>query len=88
MSADTHIHLVRHGHVHNPENLFYGRRPRFRLSSLGVAQARQAARFFANRPLAVVYASPMLRARQTACELLKMSQLSRIKISGLINHCS
>ena len=44
MPADTHIHLVRHGHVHNAEKVFYGRLPRFRLSCKGVMQARETAR--------------------------------------------
>lgn len=59
----TTILLVRHADVYNPRNVFYGRLPRFRISELGVKQAQ----FLAGRLTAdVFYASPMLRARQTA----------------------
>ena len=30
--APTVVHLVRHGEVHNPEKVLYGRLPGFRLS--------------------------------------------------------
>ena len=35
MTNPTSISFVRHGHVHNPENIVYGRLPGFRLSDLG-----------------------------------------------------
>lgn len=85
MPGDTHIHLVRHGHVHNPEDVFYGRLPRFRLSRKGVGEARKTARYFTDIPIAAVFSSPMLRARQTARELLDATPLNKIKISRLIN---
>jgi broad specificity phosphatase PhoE len=85
MPADTHIHLVRHGHVHNTEKVFYGRLPRFRLSRKGVRQARETARYFREKPIAAVYSSPMLRARQTARELLGATGLQTMSISRLIN---
>lgn len=85
ISDDTHIHLVRHGHVHNPEKIFYGRLPRFRLSSKGVEQARETARYLKNLPIASIFSSPMLRARQTARELLAATQLDTVSISRLIN---
>jgi broad specificity phosphatase PhoE len=62
----TTIHFVRHGTVYNPTNTFYGRRPRFGLSEQGRAEAVALAPFFAGRPLAAAYASPLLRTRQTA----------------------
>jgi broad specificity phosphatase PhoE len=62
----TEILIVRHAHVHNPQDILYGRLPRFRLSTLGLQQAEETARFLAARPVAAVYSSPLLRARQTA----------------------
>jgi probable phosphoglycerate mutase len=62
----TELLLVRHAEVHNPENIVYGRLPRFRLSASGHEQAKLAARFVAARPVAAIYSSPLLRARQTA----------------------
>lgn len=63
--AGVRIFFVRHGEVHNPGAIFYGRLPRFRLSDTGRRQAEAAARTLAGEPLAVVYTSPLLRARQT-----------------------
>ena len=85
MTDDSQVHLVRHGHVYNPEKVFYGRLPRFRLSSKGVGQARESARYLKDMPIAAVYSSPLLRARQTARELLGTSQLRTVKVSRLIN---
>jgi broad specificity phosphatase PhoE len=62
----TTIHLVRHGEVHNPQGIFYGRLPRFGLSATGRAQAEAARDFLATRPWTALYTSPLLRARQTA----------------------
>ena len=62
----TTILLVRHADVHNPQRLFYGRLPRFRISELGKRQAAFLAEHLAGVPFAAVYSSPMLRARQTA----------------------
>lgn len=63
--GEVRIFFVRHGEVHNPGAIFYGRLPRFRLSDEGRAQAAAAARDLAAEPLAAVYTSPLLRARQT-----------------------
>jgi broad specificity phosphatase PhoE len=65
----TTILLVRHGHVHNPQAVLYGRLPRFRLSARGREEARAAGRAAAGMNLAAIYASPLLRARQTAREI-------------------
>ena len=46
--------------------MLYGRLPRVGLSAAGRLQAHALAAFLADRPLAAVYSSPMLRARQTA----------------------
>ncbi len=62
----TTILLVRHTEVHNPDRVLYGRLPRFPLSDYGRKQAERTATFLANRPVAAIYSSPLLRARQTA----------------------
>jgi broad specificity phosphatase PhoE len=64
-SDSVRIFFVRHGEVHNPGAIFYGRLPRFRLSEEGRRQAAAAARDLATEPLAAIYTSPLLRARQT-----------------------
>jgi broad specificity phosphatase PhoE len=65
-SDRTVVHLLRHGEVHNPEGVFYGRLPGFRLSELGLRMAERAAGFFASRDVVLVIASPMERAQETA----------------------
>ncbi len=62
------VHLVRHGHVHNPEGVLYGRLPGFRLSDTGERMAEATADFLATSgwDIARVVASPLLRAQQTA----------------------
>jgi broad specificity phosphatase PhoE len=60
------ILLVRHADVNNPEHVFYGRLPRFRISELGRRQAAFVRDHLADQPIACFYTSPMLRARLTA----------------------
>ena len=62
----TTIHLLRHGEVHNPTKVLYGRLPGFRLSERGLEQAEVAARFLTGRDIVAVIASPLERAQQTA----------------------
>lgn len=62
----TTVLLVRHAAAHNPKDIVYGRLPRFGLSTAGREQAEKTARFLAARPVAAIYTSPLLRARQTA----------------------
>ena len=58
--------LVRHGEVHNPEKLLYGRLPGFTLSERGRRQAEVTAKFLRGREVAAIIASPLERAVQTA----------------------
>ncbi len=62
----TVVHLLRHGEVHNPEGVLYGRLPGYRLSELGERMAQRAAGFFSTRDIVLVIASPLERAQQTA----------------------
>ena len=66
MSAQTVVHLMRHGEVFNPTGVLYGRLPGFRLSDAGEAMARTAAAWFADRDVTHLVASPLERAQQTA----------------------
>jgi broad specificity phosphatase PhoE len=67
----TSVHLVRHGEVHNPEGVLYGRLPGFRLSAAGEQQAKVTCQFLAGvaRDVATVIASPLERAQQTAAPI-------------------
>ncbi len=65
------VHLVRHGEVHNPEGVLYGRLPEFHLSDLGRQMAAQMAGHFEERRrgganIVHLVASPLVRAQETA----------------------
>ncbi|OBH19724.1 histidine phosphatase family protein [Mycolicibacter terrae] len=62
----TRVHLIRHGEVHNPDRILYGRIPGFRLSETGRAQAVAAADMLADADIVAVIASPLQRAQETA----------------------
>jgi len=64
--VETTIYLMRHGQVHNPTNVLYGRRPGFALSEAGIQQAHAAGKCLADHTVSAIYSSPMERARQTA----------------------
>jgi len=66
MSTHTTIHLLRHGEVHNPEKILYGRLPGYRLSDRGERMAELAAADLAKRPVSMLVSSPLDRARATA----------------------
>lgn len=66
MTARTRVHLLRHGEVHNPTGVLYGRLPGFLLSDLGHAMAERIADVLGERDVTVVTASPLERAQQTA----------------------
>lgn len=63
------VHLVRHGEVHNPQHIMYGRLPGFRLSERGREQALAAAQWLQARPLSALYSSPMQRTCESAAIL-------------------
>ena len=65
------VHLVRHGQVHNPDKVLYGRLPQFRLSQAGEEMARSVADYLVaeNIPVKRVVASPLDRAQQTAAPI-------------------
>ncbi len=46
------VHLLRHGEVHNPDGVLYGRLPEFHLSELGWEMAETLAAHFAERAVA------------------------------------
>src|SRR5260370_23503302 len=79
----TTIWLARHGEVHNPTNVLYGRMPGMRLSPEERRQAQALADYLAPRPLAAIYSSPMLRARRTAeVALAAHPELERVRIDA------
>lgn len=67
MTADR-LHLVRHGEVHNPRRVLYGRLPGYGLSTDGRGMARQAAEYIhgLGRPISVLVSSPLQRAQESS----------------------
>ncbi len=64
----SRLHLVRHGEVHNPKRVLYGRLPDYHLSKAGRKMAQAAAEHVASldRPVAALYSSPLERAQESA----------------------
>ncbi|MFE6775278.1 histidine phosphatase family protein [Streptomyces sp. NPDC057702] len=67
----TVVHLMRHGEVHNPEGVLYGRLPGYHLSDLGRQMADRVAEHLAGRDVTYVVASPLDRAQETATPIAK-----------------
>lgn len=67
MSSDprTVVHLVRHGEVHNPAGLLYGRLPDYHLSERGVQMAAKVAEHLRGRDVVHLRCSPLERAQET-----------------------
>ncbi len=68
----TTVHLLRHGEVHNPGAVLYGRLPGFGLSEDGHTMARDAAEALQGRNITVVIASPLQRAQETATPIAEL----------------
>lgn len=71
----TVVHLVRHGEVHNPDGLLYGRLPGYHLSDVGRKQAGIVAEDLADRDVTCVVSSPLERARETATPIAAAHRL-------------
>lgn len=65
---NTVIHIMRHGEVHNPQGILYGRLPGYELSARGHDMARMVAQSLVDRgaDIAEIVASPLKRAQQSA----------------------
>jgi broad specificity phosphatase PhoE len=71
MSQETVVHLLRHGEVHNPEGVLYGRRDGYHLSRLGQQMAERVADVIGGRDIVHVRSSPLERAQQTAAPVAR-----------------
>lgn len=72
----TIVHLLRHGEVHNPQGILYGRSTGFHLSERGHAMADRIADRIGDRDITHVIASPLERAQETAAPLAAALGLS------------
>ena len=69
MADTTVVHLLRHGEVHNPAGILYGRLPGYHLSNTGRQMAELVAKALADRDIVLIASSPLERARETAAPL-------------------
>ncbi|GAA1174782.1 histidine phosphatase family protein [Ornithinimicrobium humiphilum] len=65
----TVVHVIRHGEVHNPGGVLYGRLPGYRLSERGRQMAQATADSLTDRDIVAVVASPLERAQETAAPI-------------------
>lgn len=84
MSEWTRVHVVRHGEVHNPDHVLYGRLPGFHLSVAGRAMARLVADELASADVVHVACSPLERARETAAPIAEAHELAPVVDERLI----
>src|ERR1700731_1333559 len=88
MAEITVVHLLRHGEVHNPNHVLYGRLPGYHLSANGRMMAAAAADFFDGRPVAAIFASPLERAQETAAPVAERLGLEIVTRDRLIESAS
>lgn len=74
------LHLVRHGEVHNPARVLYGRLPNYRLSDAGHQMARAAATYVASleRPVTALRCSPLERTQESAAPFTEIFGLEPV----------
>jgi broad specificity phosphatase PhoE len=72
----TIVHVMRHGEVHNPEKILYGRLAGYNLSDRGRRQADAVAAWLTKNDIVYVVASPLERAQQTATPIAVAHQLA------------
>lgn len=77
-SPRTIVHLVRHGEVHNPAKILYGRLPGYRLSERGRAQADATAGSFTGHDVAYLACSPLQRTRETSEPITRVTGLAPV----------
>ena len=89
MVAPT-IPLMRHGEVHNPTGVLYGRLPGYHLSERGQQMAERVAAYLAGdlgsprRDVTVLVASPLQRAQETVAPLAAALDLPVTTDEGLL----
>jgi broad specificity phosphatase PhoE len=76
MGERTTVHLLRHGEVHNPGGILYGRSEGFHLSERGRLMADRVAERIGERDIVHMVSSPLERAQETAAPLAAARSLT------------
>ncbi|MEY4901842.1 MAG: hypothetical protein RLZZ190_569 [Actinomycetota bacterium] len=63
------VHVVRHGEVHNPQKILYGRQPGWTLSERGHKMAATLGDWSKSIDLGALHVSPLQRAQETAAPI-------------------
>jgi len=84
MTEQTIVHLLRHGEVHNPGGVLYGRLPGFHLSDLGRRMAERVSETIGERDITHLRVSPMERVQETAAPLAAARGLEPVVDQRLI----
>ncbi len=72
----TVVHLIRHGEVHNPQGILYGRSSGYHLSERGRKMADRVADRIGQRDITHIVSSPLERAQETAAPLAAVRGLT------------
>lgn len=78
MGEQTIVHLLRHGEVHNPTGVLYGRLDGYHLSDLGNAMAQRIADTIGDRDIVHMRTSPLERAQETGAPLASVRGLTPV----------
>ena len=70
------VHVLRHGEVHNPDKILYGRQPGWRLSERGQEMASTIGEWSKNIYLGALHVSPLQRAQETAAPIAKAHKIA------------
>jgi broad specificity phosphatase PhoE len=84
MEETTTVHVMRHGEVHNPKKILYGRLDGYGLSERGRAQAESVAEALKDDDIVLVVASPLQRAQETAAPIAARHGLDVVTDPDLI----
>lgn len=82
-SARVTVHLMRHGEVHNPERIVYGRLPNYHLSEAGQKMVRLSAEEFKRRAdgganIVHLVCSPLTRTQESAAPIEELLGLTAV----------
>ena len=82
----SRLHLVRHGEVHNPTRVLYGRLPDYYLSEAGRQMARAAAEYVASlqRPVVSLHCSPLECTQESAAPFAELFGLEPVLDARII----
>jgi broad specificity phosphatase PhoE len=82
VSERTLVHLLRHGEVHNPTGVLYGRLPGFHLSDLGRQMASRVSKAIGHRDVTTVVASPLDRVADALPHAARAAAAARPEVTA------